>query len=181
MAWACFTVVIFTAVKGIRTFRPPEVLSLKILNVLILRSRRSTFLKRIKFLYKAITTKKPRWLARRRILSFLCLIIFLLIMRIGVNAIVPWDLEPWNQLWWIFFSVFFRLTPSKICQIYTKHVTDKMLKSQGSHCLEQIVLLLSATSSIHANATCSCNCSWVSKAEYVNAQVKRWLRTADWV
>ena len=72
MAWTCFSVVIFTAVKGIRTFRPPEVLSLKILNVLILRSRRSTFLKRIKFLYKAITTKKTE-VARKEAHTFFAL------------------------------------------------------------------------------------------------------------
>ena len=72
MAWTCFSVVSFTAVKGIRTFRPPEVLSLKILNVLILRSRRFTFLKRIKFLYKAIATKKTE-LARKEAHTFFSL------------------------------------------------------------------------------------------------------------
>ena len=53
-------------------------LSLKILNVLN-PTIRPTFLKRIKFLYKAITAKKPKWLATGRILFFLCRIIFLLI------------------------------------------------------------------------------------------------------
>ena len=53
-------------------------LSLKILNVLY-PTIRPTFLKRIKFLYKAMTAKKPKWLATERILFFLCLIIFLLI------------------------------------------------------------------------------------------------------
>ena len=50
-------------------------LSLKILNVLN-STIRPTFLKRIKFLFKAITAKKPKWLATGCILSFLCLIIF---------------------------------------------------------------------------------------------------------
>lgn len=44
-------------------------LSLKILNVLN-PTIRPTFLKRMKFLYKAITAKKPKWLATGRILFF---------------------------------------------------------------------------------------------------------------
>ena len=51
-------------------------LSLKILNVLN-PTIRPTFLKYIK-IYKAITAKKPKWLATGRILFFLCRIIFLL-------------------------------------------------------------------------------------------------------
>ena len=69
-------------------------LSLKILNVLN-PTIRPTFLKRIKFLYKAITAKKPKWLATGRILFFLCLIIFLLTrfdhsIRLLLNDCLHW-------------------------------------------------------------------------------------------
>ena len=57
---------------------------------------------------------------------------------------------------------FFRLSPSKICHIYTKHATVKRPKSKGSHGQPE-----SYSNSTHANTTCVLaspsdvlKCSW---------------------